>query len=103
MASFCCLYNFNCRFRSIETEHLGLRHRVRKHHFDQRVRMRAGLDVELRAIGFDQRLGQRQADAGILRGFVVLVQLSGSQTRAQTALKGLTDFLARVASLWRPL
>src|ERR1700722_15684395 len=37
---------------------------TREHNFDQRARMAAGLDVESRAVGFDQRLGQRQADAG---------------------------------------
>jgi hypothetical protein len=31
--------------------------------------MRTGSDVELRAVGFDQRLGQGQADAGI-RGLI---------------------------------
>ena len=35
-----------------------LRHRVRKHDFDQRARTRAGLDLEFGAVGFDQRLGQ---------------------------------------------
>src|SRR5580704_5558255 len=46
------------------------RRRLRKHHFDQRTRMRGGLDVELRAVGFDQRLGQGKADAGTVGGLV---------------------------------
>src|SRR5260370_42414130 len=38
----------------------GSLHRAQKHHFDQRAGMRAPLDMELPAVGFDQRLGQRQ-------------------------------------------
>ena len=41
-----------------------------KHHFDQRARMRAGLDVELGAVGLDQRLGQRKTDAGTAGGLI---------------------------------
>jgi hypothetical protein len=66
----------------------GFRHRVRKHHFDRRARMRAGSDVELRAVGLDQR----QADAGILRGFVVLIQLGGNGASTEQALKILGYF-----------
>jgi hypothetical protein len=39
-------------------------HRVGKHDLDQGAGAAAGLDLELGAVGFDQRLGQRQADAG---------------------------------------
>ena len=41
---------------------LRLRHRVRKHHFDQRARMRTGPDVELRAVVGDHA-GQHMRSA----------------------------------------
>src|SRR6478672_13943615 len=46
------------------------RHRAQKHHFDQRAGLRAPLDMELPAVGFDQRLGQRQNDAGAFGGLI---------------------------------
>jgi hypothetical protein len=60
-----------------------------KDHFDQCARMGAGLDVELRAIGFDQGFRQGKADAGSQRpvptskrpeGMPVLRRRSGSST-----------------------
>src|SRR5882672_1248250 len=38
------------------------RDRVRKHDLDQRAGTAPGLDLEFGAVGFDQGLGQRQAD-----------------------------------------
>jgi hypothetical protein len=43
---------------------LSFCHRVREHHLDQRAGMAAGLDLEMGAVGLDQRFGQRKADAG---------------------------------------
>ena len=50
------------RARIVVDRGLSSRHLLRKHHFDQRARMPAGPDLELRAIGLDQRLGQREVD-----------------------------------------
>src|SRR5882757_7626594 len=36
---------------------------VGEHHFDQGAGAAAGADLEFGAVGFDQRFGQRQADA----------------------------------------
>src|SRR5690349_9219568 len=44
----------------------GPRDRVRKHDLDQRAGAAAGLDLEFGAVGFDERLGQRQADSRTL-------------------------------------
>jgi DNA repair photolyase len=42
----------------------GFRSGVGKRHFDQRAGMRRGLDMKMRAVGFDQGLGQGKVDAG---------------------------------------
>src|SRR3954468_7498094 len=44
----------------------GARYRVRKQDLDQRAGTAASLDLEFSAVGFDQGLGQRQADGRAL-------------------------------------
>src|SRR5439155_16923935 len=63
------------------------RQRAGKHDFDEGARARPGLDVELRAVGLDQGLGQRKVDRRTVGRLL-------RQWEAAKRLQGRCEFVA---------